>query len=150
MVGKFVPTLDDEGWIRYSSRTKLDRLLSDFFCADGAQSALYYDVLKTFQVIQASNLTDVTNMRSDMEDYLNSYLKPYFDAVSVELSYCSIDGKVINTSELEGLDRIGFYLQCTVKDSNEVIKLDKPAIYENGKFQYVLDAFNNGEAAIKV
>ncbi len=141
---KFVPTLSSEGWIKYSSRGKLDQLLADFFTADGAQSSLYYGALASFRTIHSGNILDVTRMREEIEVYLNAYLAPFFNRITVEVEYCNLDGQIISHEEMTGLTRVGFFLKCTYEDNEEIQQLDKPVLYENNVFKYTLDKFNNG------
>ena len=139
---KMVPTLDTVGWVQYGVRDRLDRLLANFFTSDGMQSGMYYRQFKTYQVINQENVSDVEKFRTEVENYLSTYLHKYFDNVSVSVFFTDLEGNVRELYQLEGQSAIGFFLSVEVKDAEDYEHLEKQIKYEKGVFGYVLDKFS--------
>lgn len=139
---KLVPTLDGEGWIRYSGKDKLDRLMAYFFTSDTAQSTLYFKKFMTYQTLSAINNSNIGQFRDDLEEYLRDYLNKFFVTIKVDVYTTTLDGKDMDLADLDGA--IGIRCEIEYVDEGKHILYEKDTIYKDGVFSYVLDKFNNG------
>lgn len=80
-----VPSVSDRGWLKGPSE-KADQLLSNFYATDAAQTYLYKGSVTNVQDLLQRFGNDMNRIASQMQIALDEYFKPYFDAVSVQVS----------------------------------------------------------------
>lgn len=83
-MGKAIPTLSSEGWVRDLSR-KTDRALAYAFLTDGLQSNIYRRSLTSIQDILQSTMDDEVMMVAKVRDKLNQYFNRLFDSAEVSV-----------------------------------------------------------------
>ena len=123
-----LPSLDSAGWTN-DPATILDKAFSYFVISDHSQSDMYFGNISSlpYQLYQAGN--DLELLSVDLQTELATYLKRYFDDVSVQIE--------IKQNLKDQLYRMRLFVGVNVKGSEYT--LDKILTYDNSSIKSVND-----------
>ena len=129
-----VPTLSLAGWIKTPAE-KIDQLITYFVYTIGNQTTIYGKYATSFQQILEANMGNMDNTVAATRAALNTYLKRYYDSVSIDVSYTLSDPT--NSASLATIS-----IAATVTEGDLTYSIEKALTTVNGKFQQFVDTTN--------
>lgn len=134
-MGKAMPTLSSEGWVKDLSR-KTDRAFAYAFLTDGLQSNIYRQAITSIQLLLQENLNDEVLLVQRVREKLYEYFNRLFDAADVSVRIEPYQG------EASGILRL--FVGVTVEEDGENYQVSEILRFSDGIFQSVDRANSSG------
>jgi hypothetical protein len=132
-MGEVVATLDTMGWVEDTAH-KADRLLSYFMVSEHSQSVVHKGRVKSFPYILNKNAGDLLQLRSDVNDALQSILSAHFDEASVQ-----IEVKEIVNDDGKPTGKVDIKIMAIVTENGVKHSLGRLCHSINGKVKELID-----------
>jgi hypothetical protein len=131
----YFPSLSESGWLTSSARIA-DALLAHMLISNYSQSQIYAGSVSSMAYVIEQGQGDIPKTISLLENTLSTYLKRFFDQVSIEIKQLTITNKSSNVS-------LTMYIGLT--DSlGDTITLDKLISSVNGSTYKMVNLNNTG------
>lgn len=85
-MGKPVPTLSQQAWIKDNPVDKISHLLAYYFGTEGEQQYVFKDTVKPIQLLVKEFGTNISRFNTELQTSLYTLLSRYFENVDVTIS----------------------------------------------------------------